>query len=135
SPRRGRKVGTGAAGHVGVASGVHGDPVAVPALAAAQVRGVDQSSAACIELRHEGGAGSARAGLESPRRGRKVGGVGRPRHVSIAVGVYGNPAPAFATDASAAAGARAAEVRGVNERGTRRIELRYEGVGDTTEDG
>ena len=125
-PRRRREVGgDGEPRHVSVAQSVHGDPARPVQGTPPDVGGVGESRASGSKLRHKGVPGAAAEGrLEGPGRRREVGGVGDPRHVSVARGVHGDPvAPLIAA---------APQVGGVDEAGASGIEFRHESIARTT---
>ena len=70
--------------HIRVARDVKSDALAPVVRSAPQVGRVDRGGATGIELRHEGVDRAPEDLLESPRRRRKVRGVGRTCHVGVA---------------------------------------------------
>ena len=123
-PHRGRKAASGGARYVSVASGVHGDAVAVVVATPPEVRGVEGGGTEGIEHCHEGVGAAAEGRLVGPRRRRKAAG-GVACHVGVASGVHG--------DTIADVKATPSEVRGIEEGGTEGIEHCHEGVGAAAE--
>ena len=117
--RCGRKAGSDAASHVGVAGVIDRDPVARVKAAVAQQGGVDKSRTRSIELRHEDDAPSCGARLEGAGSRRERGGApSETRHISLTVAIDGDRAPLVYPT----------KKRGVDELGACRIELRSEGA-------
>src|SRR5882762_2147120 len=80
---------SGVAGHVGIASRVHGDTVADVIATAAEVGGVNQGCrAGGVQLGHEGVGRTRVLRLEGGWRRRKVGRISAAGHVGIASRVH-----------------------------------------------
>ena len=95
SCRGGEVVGLGRARHVGAASPVYGDGVALVPVTAAQEGGVGQGRAGGVHFDHKGVAvATAIIGIEGTRRGGEVGELGRARHVGVACSVH-DDGPSF----------------------------------------
>ena len=91
--RAGEVCRVGGPGHIGVAGGVHGDPVAVVLFAAAQIGRIHEGGPGRVELGDEGvgEAASIRVLNETARRAGEVCRVGEPGHIGVAGGVHGDP--------------------------------------------
>ena len=114
---------TALAGHIGAAAAIHRDCPSLPAAVPAQIGGVDQGAAACVELGQERdyapvGQGSligARRHREGVRRGDGCAG-----HVGAAGGIH--------RDAVRCVVGHGAQAGGVDEGAAGGVELRHESV-------
>src|SRR5262249_57427911 len=99
---------------------VRRDAQALIKVGTAEICRVDEGRAWRVELRHERVSESAKSRLERPGGRGEVGRFGKASHIGVARGVHRDAESVFA--------AAAAEIGGVDERRTRGIQPRHEGV-------
>jgi len=88
STRCSREVGAaGVARHIGVATAIQRDPIAIFIRAAAQVSAVEQTAARRVQLDYERIRNAVQGHLVSARRGRKVGSLRVARDVGASAAV------------------------------------------------